>query len=205
MANNVIVTVVALFLCLFGIIGLAFIFIYNSLVTAKTRVDETWRQIDVRLQNRYDLLPDLIQAVEKAVSTDKDIQTKIAELRSAADLARHTQSEASNADQKARAEDALTDAIQSLRVTLEAYPELKSHEAIKNFMNQNAVIEEKIAAARQIYNTTAREYNEKISVIPNNIVASIMGYKPVGYFEASENAKYDITPDWGGYDQIRKE
>ncbi|GIW57076.1 MAG: LemA family protein [Candidatus Dojkabacteria bacterium] len=205
MANNVIVTVVALSLCLFGIIGLAFIFIYNSLVTAKTRVDETWRQIDVRLQNRYDLLPDLIQAVEKVVSADQEIQTKIAELRSAADIARSTQSEASNANQKALAENTLTGAIQALRVTLEAYPELKSQEAIKNFMDQDSVIEEKIAAARQIYNTTAREYNEKIATIPNKIVAWLMGYKPASYFEASENAKYDIEPRWGGQYEIRKE
>ncbi|BDQ05133.1 MAG: LemA family protein [Candidatus Dojkabacteria bacterium] len=199
------ISIPVLVICILGLVILIVIFIYNSLVKAKTRVDETWRQIDVRLQNRYDLLPDLIQAVEKAISTDKEIQTKIAELRSAADVARTTQSDASHANQKALAEHTLTSAIQALRVTLEAYPELKSQEAIKNFMDQDAVIEEKIAAARQIYNTTAREYNEKISIIPNNILASLMGYKPVSYFEASENAKYDIEPRWGGQYEIRKE
>ncbi len=70
---TIIITLLVLFVCLLGVVGLAFIFIYNSLVAAKTRVDETWRQIDVRLQNRYDLLPDLIQAVEKSgISRSRD-------------------------------------------------------------------------------------------------------------------------------------
>lgn len=181
-----------------GVLALYVIHLYNSLVRAKTRVDETWKQIDVRLQNRYDLLPDLIQAVEKAVSTDKEIQTKIAEVRSAANAAQSVASDASHALEKARAENALTGALAGLRIAVEAYPELRSQEAIQNFMNQNTLIEEKIAAARQIYNSTAREYNEKIAVVPSNVIANIFGYRPVNYFEATEEARKDISPDWGG-------
>lgn len=171
---------------------------YNSLVTAKTRVDETWKQIDVRLQNRFDLLPDLIQAVEKAVTTDKEIQTRIAEVRSAANTVKSIDSNPANADQIAQAEGSLTTALNGLRVSIEAYPELRSQEAIQNFMNQDVLIEEKIAASRQIYNSTAREYNEKVSVVPTNILAGMFNFKTVNYFEAAEEAKKDISADWGG-------
>ena len=185
-------------LLVLGLIVVYAVSLYNSLVTAKTRVDETWKQIDVRLQNRYDLLPDLIQAVEKAVSTDKEVQTRIAEVRSAANSAKEVSSDAEHALEKAKAENVLTTALNGLRVSVEAYPEIRSQEAIQNFMNQDVVIEEKIAAARQIYNSTAREYNEKISIVPNNIVANMFGYKPVSYFESTEEAKKDISADWGG-------
>lgn len=185
-------------LLVLGIIVVYAISIYNSLVTAKTRVDETWKQIDVRLQNRYDLLPDLIQAVEKAVSTDKEIQTRIAEVRSAANSAKEVSSDAEHALEKAKAENALTTALNGLRVSVEAYPEIRSQEAIQNFMNQDVLIEEKIAAARQIYNSTAREYNEKIAIVPNNIVANMFGHKAVSYFESEEDVKKDISADWGG-------
>lgn len=180
------------------VLVLVVIGMYNGLVRAKTRVDETLKQIDVRLQNRYDLLPDLIQAVEKAVSTDKEIQTRIAEVRTAAQAAQSTQLTAENAHASAQVEQQLTSALQGLRVTMEAYPELRSQEAIQNFMNQNSMIEEKIAASRQIYNSTAREYNEKIAVVPTNIIAGMFNFKAADYFEAKDEARADVGVDWGG-------
>lgn len=187
--------------CGFGLIVLlavVIIIMYNGLVKAKTRVDETLKQIDVRLQNRYDLLPDLIQAVEKATSTDEDIQTKIAEVRSASETARNTPLTTTNAKQRAEVDQNLSNALSGLKVSVEAYPELRSQEAIQNFMSQNENIEERIAAARQIYNSTVREYNEKIRVIPTNIIASMTGFKEAEYFEAKEEASQDISPEWGG-------
>jgi LemA protein len=172
--------------------------IYNGLVRGKTRVDETWRQIDVRLQNRYDLLPDLIQAVEKATTTDEKIQTSIAQLRSAVSTAKSTETTAENADKLAQNEAQINNALGGLRIAVEAYPELRSQEAIQNFMNQDQLIEEKIAASRQIYNSTAREYNEKIAVVPSNIIAGMFNFKSVNYFEAKEEAKADVGADWGG-------
>lgn len=183
------------------VVGLFVIYaisLYNSLVTAKTRVDETWKQIDVRLQNRYDLLPDLIQAVEKATSTDEKIQTTIAQVRSAATAAQNIESNPEHAQQISQAESQLTTALSGLRVSVEAYPELRSQEAIKNFMDQDVLIEEKIAASRQIYNSTAREYNEKVGVVPSNIVANMFGFKTVEYYEAVEEARKDVGADWGG-------
>jgi LemA protein len=187
--------------CGFGLIvllAIAVIFLYNSLVRAKTRVDETLKQIDVRLQNRYDLLPDLIQAVEKATSTDENIQTKIAEVRSTSEAAKNTPLTTTNAKQRAEVDQSLSNALNGLKVSVEAYPELRSQEAIQNFMQQNENIEERIAAARQIYNSTVREYNEKIKVIPTNIIAGLTGFKEAEYFEAKEEASQDISPEWGG-------
>lgn len=193
-----ILTVLICIVLVIIVLGLFVIGLYNGLVTAKTRVDETWKQIDVRLQNRYDLLPDLIQAVEKATSTDKEIQTRIAEVRSASTQAKSIESNPEHAKEIAAAEGQLNSALGGLRVAVEAYPEIRSQEAIQNFMNQDSMIEEKIAASRQIYNSTAREYNEKIAVVPSNIVANMFNFKSVSYFEAAEEAKKDISADWGG-------
>jgi LemA protein len=195
---EILIMVLCAILGLAGIILLVGIFLYNGLVRAKTRVDETWKQIDVRLQNRYDLLPDLIQAVEKATTTDKEIQTKIAEVRSAASNAQAVTSDPVHAAEAAQAQGLLTGALNGLRVAVEAYPELRSQEAIQNFMNQNVMIEEKIAASRQIYNSTAREYNEKIAVVPSNIVAGMFKFTAVSYFEARDEARNDVGADWGG-------
>lgn len=188
-------------LVILGIIVLLVLLVigmYNGLVRAKTRVDETWKQIDVRLQNRYDLLPDLIQAVEKATSTDEKIQTTIAQLRSAVNTAKATSTTAENADKIAESESQINNALGGLRIAVEAYPELRSQETIQNFMNQDQLIEEKIAAARQIYNATAREYNEKIAVVPSNIIAGMFNFKSVNYFEARDEARADVGADWGG-------
>lgn len=188
-------------LIVIGILVLLVLFVivlYNGLVKAKTRVDETWHQIDVRLQNRYDLLPDLIQAVEKATTTDENIQTKIAQLRNAVGTAQTAEKSAENAGQIAQTEQQVTNALSGLRVAVEAYPELRSQEAIQNFMNQDQLIEEKIAASRQIYNSTARNYNEKIGVVPSNIIAGMFNFKAVSYFEAKEEARTDVGADWGG-------
>lgn len=172
------------------------IYIYNRLITLKTRVEETLKQIDVRLQNRYDLLPDLIEAVEKAVATDKEIQTKIAELRSALQNAKAT--DIHDLNNKNKFELDISNALRGIQIFVEAYPDLKSHQAIQYFMSENTSIEEKIAAARQIYNVTAREYNESIQVFPNSIIANMFNHKPVEYWESSPEARKDIKPQWSG-------
>jgi LemA protein len=195
---------VPLLIVLGVVLLIAFILIgmYNGLVRAKTRVDETWKQIDVRLQNRYDLLPDLIQAVEKATTTDEKILTTIAQVRAATNEAKSTTLSPENADQLANVEQKLNSSMQGLRIAVEAYPELRSQEAIQNFMDQDQKIEEMIAASRQIYNTTAREYNEGVAVFPKNIIAGMFNFKPVNYFEAKEEARNDVGVDWGAGSKI---
>lgn len=195
--TGVIIALVILVIILV-IFGGAIVGIYNGLVRAKNRVEETLKQIDVRLQNRYDLLPDLIQAVEKATTTDENIQTKIAEVRTLGEKAKSQKLDSANAAQKAETEQALSSAIGGLQISVEAYPELRSQEAIQNFMDQNQKIEEMIAASRQIYNTTVREYNEKTEVFPSNIFAGMFNFNKAAYFEAKEEAKQDISPEWGG-------
>ena len=184
------------------LIAIILISMYNGLVRAKTRVDETWKQIDVRLQNRYDLLPDLIQAVEKATTTDEKILTTIAQVRSAANEAKSTTLSPVNAAELVNVEQKLNSSLKGLRIAVEAYPELRSQEAIQNFMDQDQRIEEMIAASRQIYNTTAREYNEGVAVFPKNIIAGMFNFKPVSYFEAKEEARADVGVDWGAGSKI---
>lgn len=189
--------IILILLSIFGIGGIGFVVsIYNGLVKAKNRVEETLKQIDVRLQNRYDLLPDLIQAVEKATSTDEKIQTQIAELRSVSEKARSESLTTQNAKHAAEAEQAVSNALSGLKISVEAYPELRSQEAIQSFMAQNDKIEEMIAASRQIYNATVREYNDKVRMFPSNIFAGIFNFRDAEYYEATQEARKDISPDW---------
>ncbi len=189
-------------LLVLGLVGY-FIYLYNSLASYKVRVEETLKQIDVRLQNRYDLLPDLINAVEKATSTDENIQTKIAELRSGLSQLRSVKLTPENANTVSQLESRLLSNLGAINVAVEAYPEIQSQFAIQNFMQQNQQIEEMIAAARQIYNATVRDYNEKIVTFPSNIIANMFGFKKAEFFESTAEARKDIMPDWGGNVVVR--
>jgi LemA protein len=186
-----------------GGLFLYLIYLYNSLASFRVRVEETLKQIDVRLQNRYDLLPDLINAVEKATSTDENIQTKIAEVRSGLSQLKDQKLTPENAASVSQIENRLLSSLGAINIAVESYPDLKSQIAIQNFMKQNQEIEEMIAAARQIYNSTVREYNEKIVTFPSNLIASAFGFKKAEFFEAASEAKKDIMPDWGAKIQSR--
>lgn len=179
-----------IFLITLPLLVIGFVWVtYNSLVTLRMRVKEAWSDIDVQLKKRYDLLPDLIETVRKAVKVDEDILTKVTELRTKA-----MEDASKGLDPKARGqvESQISNAISGLKVQVEAYPDIKSHTELNNLMDKVTEIEEKIAYSRRFYNGNVMAYNTKIKVFPNVLIANSLGFSEEVFFEAEESEKEDI-------------
>jgi LemA protein len=185
-------TPIIILLILIGVVVLIGAFIwstYNSLVTLRMRVKEAWSDIDVQLKKRYDLLPDLIETVRKAVSVDETILTKVTELRSAA-----MESSVKNVSPEKRGEieQQLSGAIRDIKVQVEAYPDIKSHMELTNLMDKVTEIEEKIAYSRRFYNQNVMELNTKIEMFPQSIVAGMFSFNKEAFFEATAEERKDV-------------
>lgn len=174
-----------------GIVGLALLYLfltYNSLVMAKVRVEQSFKDIDVQLKKRFDLLPDLVETAKKAAGLDERIFTEVARLRADSQKAQ----EQGNLGERARVEGQISSLMRDVKVAVEAYPDIKSHGELSNLMESVTAIEEKIAYARQFYNSNTADYNTKLRVFPNVLVASTLGFKEAEYFNAPEDEKKDI-------------
>jgi len=155
--------------------------IYNGLVGARNRVDNSWAQVDVQLKRRYDLIPNLVETVKGYASHEQQTFQQVTEARSAA------QSAQGPADQ-AQAENFLTSALRQLFAVAEAYPELRASENFQGLQAELSETENRIAVSRQIYNDTVLTYNNKVQQVPTNIVASMFGFGSREFFEAGDVA-----------------
>ncbi len=160
-------------------------FTHNGLVTAKARVDEAWSGIDVQLKRRTDLIPNLVETVKGYAKHEKDVFENVTKARSALLSAQ------SPAD-KASANNMLTGALKSLFAVAEAYPELKASDNFKDLQRQLEDTEDKIAYSRQFYNNNVMDFNVKIRVFPNVLIAQPLGFRPVDFFKASDDEKKEI-------------
>lgn len=175
-----------------GIIAFVVVYVwftYNSLVTAKVRVAQSWRDIDVQLKKRYDLLPDLVTTAKKATTLDKEILTEVTRLRSEGMKAAQ---KGLDPAERGMIEEKLSSLMRDIKVQIEAYPEIKAHQELLSLMGDVSDIEDKIAYARQFYNSNAADYNTKIKLFPAVIVASLSGFSSAHYFEAEEKEREDI-------------
>jgi LemA protein len=163
-------------------IFLGFIYIYNSLITLKNRIDDAWAQIDVQVKKRADLVPNLVGTVKGYAAHERDVLEKVTEARSAV-------MKAASVKEAAGAQDMLTGALKSLFAVAENYPDLKASQNFLSLQEELSGIEGKIAYARQFYNDSVMAFNTKIEKIPANIVAGILGYKAREYFEIKEAEK----------------
>lgn len=148
---------------------------YNGLVGLRQRVNNAWAQVDVQLKRRYDLIPNLVNAVKGYAQHERETLESVTQARNLAMAA-------GSVAEQARAENMLSGALKSLFAVAEAYPDLK---ASTNFMQLQAELsdtESKIAFARQFYNDTVQKFNTKIQLFPNNLVAGIMGFTAFDYF-----------------------
>ncbi|MCL5004113.1 MAG: LemA family protein [Patescibacteria group bacterium] len=164
-------------------------FLYNDLVTARVRVDQSLKDIDVQLKKRYDLLPDLVETARKATNLDEKVFTEVARLRSQAIEA---QNSGANVASRSQLENQLSSMMRDIKVSVEAYPDIKSHGELSSLMESVTGIEEKIAYARQFYNSNAADYNTKIKLFPAVVLASSLGFKEAEYFAAPEEEKADV-------------
>lgn len=173
---------------LIGILILVIVYIwstYNSLITLKTRIKEALSGIDVQLKRRSDLIPNLVETVKGYARQEKNIFENVAHAR--ANLL-----SAQTPGQKAQANDMLTGALKSLFAVAEAYPELKSSENFRELQRQLEDTEDKIAFSRQFYNSNVLDYNTKIKIFPNNILASTFSFSDEDFFGANDEEKKKV-------------
>jgi len=159
--------------------------LYNGLVTAKLRVKEAWSQIDVQLKRRSSLIPNLIETVKGYAKHEKKVLENVTK-------ARTSLMNAKNPESAAKADGILTGALKSLFAVAESYPNLKASENFKQLQEELSDTETKIAASRQFYNSTVLEYNTKIKIFPNVILANFLNFNAEQFFEAEEKAKEEV-------------
>jgi LemA protein len=155
--------------------------IYNKLVRLRNRCENAWAQVDVQLRRRYDLIPNLVEAVKGYAAHERTTFEEVTKARTAAQQAQGVQ-------QQAQAENLLTQAIGRLFAVAEQYPELRATENFQQLQAQLAETEQKIAVARQVYNDTVLTYDNALETVPTNIVAGTFNFKPREYFEVEEPA-----------------
>lgn len=166
-------------------LGLYFWSLYNGLVTVRMRVSESWSGIDVQLKRRADLIPNLIETVKGYAKHERDVFEQVTKARSALLSAKDVK-------ETEKADNLLTGALKSLFAVAEAYPDLKANQNFLQLQNELSDIEAKIAYARQFYNSNVMDYNTKIAVFPNVILAERFGFKPEEFFEAEEEKRQPV-------------
>ena len=157
-----------------------FIGMYNGLVKLRNNRENAFANIDVQLKQRYDLIPQLVNTVKGYAGHEKETLEKVTSARAAA-------MKATTVDEKVAADKALSGALAGLRISLEAYPELKANQNFLQLQTELADIENKLSAARRFFNSTTRELNNACEVFPSNIVAGMFGFRRAPMYEASES------------------
>ena len=150
--------------------------VYNRLVRLKNQVRNGWSQIKVQLKRRYDLIPNLVEMVKEYMQHERETLESITKLRTQA-------MQTSGVEDKARAENMLTQALGQFKIAVENYPNLKANENFLSLQEELRSTENKIAFSRQNYNDQVLFYNNKIEMFPSNIIANMFGFKQEPFFE----------------------
>ena len=159
--------------------------VYNKLVALRNRVKDQWAQIDVQLKRRFDLIPNLVETVKGY--TKHESETLEAVIK-----ARNTYVSATLPEDQMKADGELTQAISKLFALTESYPDLKANTNFQALQQELTETESKIAAARQFYNDTVMVYNNKVSMVPSNIIASLFKFNKEAFFEANETERQNV-------------
>lgn len=165
-----------------AVIALWAIGTYNSLVKLRNKADEAEAGIDAHLQQRYDLVPNLVETVKGYAKHESATLENVISARNAAISAKGIKD-------KAEADDILTDALKSVFALAESYPDLKASQGFSELQRQLQTIEEDILSSRKYYNAVARELNDRIMVFPASLVASIFRFGKRDYIEAGDDAR----------------
>jgi LemA protein len=172
------------------IVALAAISIYNNLVKLRNNRENAFANIDVQLKQRHDLIPQLVATVKGYADHEKELLTRVTEARAAA-------MQANGIDAKIAAENQLSSALAGLRVSLEAYPDLKANQNFLQLQQEISDVENKLSAVRRYFNTATRELNNAVETFPNSLLAGMFGFKRKAMFEvpSEERATYDKAPE----------
>lgn len=164
---------------------------YNGLVTLRQKVRNGWSQIDVQLQRRFDLIPNLIETVKGYMEHESGVLEKVSELRS-------SWANAQTVADKANLDNQLSETLKTIMAVAENYPDLKANQNFMSLQQELTNTEDKISYSRQFYNDIVTKYNTELEIFPTNIVASMFGFKPDELFkvdsdEARKNVKVDFS------------
>jgi LemA protein len=173
------------FIILIGIIILWVIAQYNNLVTLRNQVQNGWKQIDVQLKRRHDLIPNLVNTVRGYMEFEQETLEKVIQARNAAVSATGV------ADAAAK-EGVLSGALSKLFALSENYPTLKANENVKQLQEELTSTENKISFARQFFNDIATKFNIAQQVFPGNIIANMFSFHPSELFEVKDAAEREV-------------
>ncbi len=174
-----------------AVIVVAYISIYNGLVKMRTNAQESWSQIDVQLQRRNDLIPNLVQTVKGYSNYEAKTLEKVTALRQ-----QISELPADAHQEKMAVSDKLTGALNSLYAVAENYPDLKASIEFSKLMEELSNTENKIAYSRQLYNSTVAAFDARIQTFPANIVAGIHHFTKLDYLQVPEEAKTNPKVDF---------
>lgn len=177
------------------VLVLIYVGIYNSLIRMRTNAEESWSQIDVQLQRRNDLIPNLINTVKGYSKYEAKTLEKVTSLRQ-----QITSLPADAHQEKMAVSDQLTGALNSLYAVAENYPDLKASEEYSKLMEELSNTENKIAYSRQLYNSTVAAFDAKIQTFPANLVAGIHHFTKLDYLQVPEEAKANPKVDFSDLD-----
>lgn len=154
---------------------------YNGMVTKQENVENSMSNLDVMLQRRADLIPNLVNTVKGYTNHENEIIEKVTE-------ARKNLLNANSIEEKSKANDDLSNSLNALMVVVENYPDLKASENFIQLSDELAGTENRIATARRDYNNEVKSFNTSIKRFPNNIMAGMFGFEKATYFEADEKS-----------------
>ena len=159
--------------------------LYNSFVKLNNKVKEAFSTMDVYLKKRWDLIPNIVETVKGYAKHEKDTLQEVISLR-------NTPYESMSDDEKVKTNQKLSQSVTKIMALAESYPELKANENFKELSKDLSKIEEDIANSRKYYNGTVRTYNDKIEMVPSNIVAGIFGFKTRTMFEVDAAERENV-------------
>ncbi|MCI9365581.1 MAG: LemA family protein [Clostridia bacterium] len=178
-------------LIVIALIILWVIFAYNGLVRKRMKVQNSWGQIDVQLQRRFDLIPNLVNCVKGYMEHEKDTLAKVTELRT-------SWANASSISEKVELDNQLSGALKTIMAVSEAYPDLKANQNFSELQEELRNTENKISYSRQFYNDSVTMYNTALLVFPTNLIASMFNFTAEKLFVAeSEEARKNVKVDFG--------
>lgn len=164
---------------------IAYIVLYNTLVGHKNQVANAFASMDAMLQKRYDLVPNLVAAVQGYMQHERDLLARVVQLRG-------TARSAPTAKERQGADDELTAAISQIMMLSEAYPNLRAAENFLHLQSSLNEIEEQISAARRAFNASVTDYNNAVEMFPSSIVAGTMNLQPKQWFEIADEQRQNV-------------
>jgi len=159
------------------VVVLVVVGMYNSLVSGRNHVRESWSGIDTELKRRYDLIPNLVETVRGYAKHEREVLQRVVEAR--------TRAVASTGSPAAQAQDenVLVGALKQLFAVVEGYPDLKANQSFLALQHQLTETEDRIQAARRFYNANVRDYNNRCQMFPTNLMAGMFKFEPAEFFE----------------------